>query len=135
MEEKRLVQIIIVVGIISLCAIAVSQMIMEGTANTFLIQVYPERLCQKDYTGEYLLGRPASTETCDAIRALAEDITDPSFCNAAKGEERRACRGMVGILGTKNDDCWNMVWSGEEGEPHYAEVNEYCAILQPYIEE
>lgn len=135
MEEKKLVQIIIVVGVVSLCAIAVSQIVMENTANSYLIRAYPSQLCQRDYTGEYVLGRPASTETCTTIRGLAEDITDSSFCNAVKDEERRACRGLVGILGKKNDECWSIIWSGEEGEPDYADVSEYCAILQPYIEE
>jgi hypothetical protein len=130
MEEKKLMQVLIVIGIVSLCVITYSSIMMDKSLGKLYANILPEMLCAKDASDEYVLGKANTASTCSTILDLYEDIESTGMCNGFDGDKKTSCQELVKIVRAKKGECYSGLFAGfDGGRPYGQEVEAHCAVL------
>jgi hypothetical protein len=128
MEEKTLVKMLIIVGIVSLSVITVSNILLEKIILRFTSKLVPHIFCDQDYKGNYILAKPTSFDVCKKIDDI-KDLINPNICEGFINEEKTACLGLMEIAKNRTSDCLTMLFGTPKTSVNPADVERYCKIL------
>jgi hypothetical protein len=128
MEEKTLVKMLIIVGIVSLSVITVSNTLLGKIILRFTSKLVPYIFCEQDYKGNYILAKPTSFDVCKKMDDI-KDLINPNICEGFINEEKTACLGLMEIAKNRTSDCLTILFGTPKTSVNPADVERYCKIL------
>jgi len=128
MKEKKLIRFLLMTGIVCLTVIVVANVLTGRIIFSFVSEIVPYVLCQKDYRGNYVLARSTSLEFCDTIKDFSK-LAKPQFCNEYSDEQKDACIKLIKIVDARKKDCLNLIFGQEKTSVNPEDVEYYCKIM------
>jgi hypothetical protein len=132
MEEKKLVMLLVIVGIISFSAMAVSNLLFSNILMKFSSSLIPFALCQKDENGNYLLSDPNLT-FCGQSNNMEKITDNPTICDGYSGDKRNACNKLIEIAKKRESDCLAQAFGKNQTSVNSIEVKQNCDLLSPPV--
>lgn len=128
MEEKTLIKVLIIIGIVSLSVIVISSTLLGKMMLKFASKLVPYAFCSQDYEGNYILGKQTSYDVCKKVDEI-KDIINPNICEGFEDEEKMACLGLVKIAENRTSDCLTILFGTPKTSVNPADVERYCKIM------
>jgi hypothetical protein len=128
MEEKTLVKVLIIIGIVSLSIIAVSGTLLGKIVLKLASKLVPHIFCEQDDKGDYILAKPTSYDVCKKMDDI-KGFINPNICESFENEEKTACLGLMEIAKNRTNDCLTISVGTPKTSVSPGDVERYCKIL------
>lgn len=134
MDEKKLIRLLIFLGVFSLVAIVISQYITTkiilGITRDLGPLVVPLIFCQKTEDGSYFLASPANLKFCDKINDIKDlDKIDCKLFYERGTKEYRACQELVNVFEKRKSDCVNFLFLNISTSATNTDIDKQCSVL------
>jgi len=133
MEERKIVKMFLVVGVLALVLNVYSIFVIDGISGKMFTDFVVPMMCMDD-NDTYYLSTPTDHEFCDKI--LDNSIDPDEMVNLCAdnyaGDEYESCIQMVGFYEKRTEDCMTYTFSLGKNKTTSvvpAEVEISCSVL------